>query len=130
MLYFHLRAEIIASELLKYQLIAVAQCGMSAMLQSILLLLLGVSLGENSSLRSTCSKTPKNLPDQFESQCLVIVGDKGTCDDGWNAFTSAFAGRDPSTVIARCVHVATNSKGQLINFKPFGSSALSPDSIT
>ena len=50
-----------------------------------------------------CTPTPRNLRVSFLSNCTGIGLESATCDRVWMNFTQAFAGRDPTTVVARLV---------------------------
>lgn len=53
--------------------------------------------------RAICDPTPANLRQSFEANCNGKVNNATTCDRAWMNFTAAFAGRDPTTVMARLV---------------------------
>ena len=51
--------------------------------------------GRRPSPRQTICQTPDNLPELFINSCLDLGITSSVCNEGWNAFMSAFAGKDP-----------------------------------
>ena len=48
---------------------------------------------------SICDMTPPGLAQSFNTACNQLLTNAVTCDQAWNAFSGAFAGRDPATVV-------------------------------
>ena len=50
-----------------------------------------------------CDMTPPGLRDSFSASCNRLLMNISTCSQAWNAFSVAFANRDPATVMNRQV---------------------------
>jgi hypothetical protein len=48
-----------------------------------------------------CNMTPPGLAQSFNTSCNQLLKDATTCAQAWNAFSGAFAGRDPAAVVNR-----------------------------
>jgi hypothetical protein len=48
-----------------------------------------------------CTMTPPGLAQSFNTSCNQLLTDATTCTQAWNAFSGAFAGRDPAAIVNR-----------------------------
>lgn len=53
----------------------------------------------------TCSMTPPDLRQAFQTNCTQLVVSSSTCNQTWDAFSGAFAFKDPATVVNRYVGI-------------------------
>ena len=51
----------------------------------------------SSRLQTVC-RTPSDLQERFNNSCMNLGVTTSGCNEGWNAFMSAFAGKDPNNV--------------------------------